>query len=230
MRGLVVRGGAVRAARDDGEERDVVALDHEAVGDLAGDVRLGTPDEPSGDDPLEGPVRGAGRGAQARHLLGILPAAHRPDHVRGDPEGRVRQGGLEAQQEGGAETVRDEKASVPGVGAAETRCDDRERVLALRPGHEVERLDGDASGARGGRRLEAGHDERGAPVRGHDEQVQPLETSRRVPDEPLELRADPDERGGRSCAVEAVGEQLDALGMARGGDARVHPRASVSGR
>ena len=102
---VVVRRRAVGSRGDDRELGVLVALGDEALADLAGDIRLGPPDERAVRDRGHDPVGGLGGRPQQGDLVRVLAHAQRPQHARRHGEPRPGQHALEAQHERRAEPV-----------------------------------------------------------------------------------------------------------------------------
>ena len=101
---LVVGRGGVRPGPDDREMRLVVALGDESLADLAGDVRLGPPDQPAGGDLGDDAIGGVGRLGQQRDLVVVLDDPEAAQDRRGELEAwprRVAPGGAGDAAPGG---------------------------------------------------------------------------------------------------------------------------------
>ena len=89
---LVVRRGRVRAGRDDGERRRVVTLVDKPLANLAADVCLRPPDQPTRGDAQHHPICGVGGGTEPLDLVRRL----RHPQGRESPRWRARSRGRAA--------------------------------------------------------------------------------------------------------------------------------------
>ena len=164
IRRLVVRRGGVRArSRRSRTAAVVVALGDEPLADLAGDVGLGPPDQPTGRDLGHDPVGRLGGQSQQRDLVGVLDHPQVAQDRRGELEtGRAAQRRLEPQQVARPERVGDgdPRRGVP-VGPGRSPATTSYGSSRLVPRHDRRRPCGDRPRRR---RAPARHDERRAPA------------------------------------------------------------------
>ena len=199
---LVMWRGAPGTAGHDPEAGAVVALVDEPRPDLGRDVRLGATHQPSGRETRDHAIGGLCRGAQQRDLGGILGASQRTHHRARDVERGIRERGLQAQQEGRPERVRDHQPCArPGRHRLPHQVD---RILGLQPRADAHATRSDARRLLRGGHLEPGRDDGRVTLRGHHQHRQPLQGLRLVARQPFQLRPDPDEqrpdaRGLRGC-------------------------------
>ncbi len=87
-----------------------MALFHQRVTNVSGHLGLGTTDQRTGDDALDGAIGGLSGSPQERHLLVVLDLSQRSQQLRCQAPLGARQPRLQAQHEGSPQAVRDEDA------------------------------------------------------------------------------------------------------------------------
>ena len=189
----------------------------EPFADLAGNVGLGPPDQPTVGDLVDDLVGGLGGEAQEGHLVGVLDDPQVAQDERRGLEHHRGEGGLEPQEVESPEPVRRTEAA---DGSREKVPHDGHRVLGLLP-----RGDRDVA-ARGGRAqsrrrdLQARHDERDGPLGRDHEHRQALQRHGAVAGQVDQVRADAHEQGIEPAGSRAGLGAGDPLGEARSGNGR----------